>query len=253
MIGVPASRAFALFLREGDVDRQTRSALRLILTRHGDLLAGVAAARTKGIDHLKDFDPRTDLRRDALRSLTWVVALLHAIGRFSSRTSEMSKDALYTEDVAFQLGQFIAAVDVIHVGYCSDVRGGDIPPNLLGNAVLSIAGSDPVRALSILSTRMKPYLAWAKRADQIHRRAHAVEKEGAKNRAFAMRQGLSCASRIRDVARELQPLLAPYERKLRKPDDVFRAELLLGYVAGLPKKEKTAADGDPDGAEGLPA
>jgi hypothetical protein len=65
--------------------------------------------------------------------------------------------------VAFKLGQLLAVADAVYVGYCTDMRGGNVPPMLLGNAVLATAQSDPTKALAVLSRRWKPYAAWAKR------------------------------------------------------------------------------------------
>ena len=59
----------------------------------------------------------------------------------------------------------------------NDLRGGDVPPTLIGNSVLAIAGADPMRALSVLQTRLKPYLGWAKRADFVFEKA-LVEERG---------------------------------------------------------------------------
>ena len=101
--------------------------MRLLIQRQETLLGGLAAARTKEIEYLKDFDPNADLRRDALRSVTWIGVLPHHLGHYSAWKSEMSDRVPYTEDLAFRLGQFLAAADVIHVGYCADLRGGDVP------------------------------------------------------------------------------------------------------------------------------
>ena len=239
VVGVSASQAFGLFLRQGDVRQRARSLLRLMLLRHGPLLAGLTAARAKGSRQLKAFDPKADLRRDGLRSITWMAVLLYFAGRAYMRDEEMPEVGSYKEDVAFRLGQFLAAADLIHIGYCADLRGGDVPPSLLGNSVLSVAGSDPVRALAILQTRMKPYFGWARRADQIYTKATQLDRAGEKSRAIALRQGVSQARRADDLARTLAARLAAYTSKERKPDDAFKAELLLGYVAGqepLPKR-----------------
>lgn len=239
VIGVTAADAFGLFLGEGDVMQRARKVLRLLVRRHGPLLAGLAAARAKGIDHLKDFDPKTDLRRDAVRSASWFGTLLYRLGR--------AKET-YMSDVAFRLGQFLAAADVAHIGYCNDLRGGDVPPTLIGNSVLSVAGGDPVRALAILQPRLKPYLAWAKRVDTIFSKAAEEERKGNRSRAIALRQGVSQARRASEIAMDLHAELAPYRDRTRNPDDVFKAELLLGYVAGLPpaKRDDGDAPGDSD-------
>ena len=251
VVGTTATAAFGLFLHDGDVDRSTRSLLRLLLQRQEAFLGGLAAARAKGIEYLKDFDPNADLRWDALRSVTWIGVLLHHLGHYSARKSEMSDRVPYTEGLAFRLGQFLAAADVIHVGYCADLRGGNVPPSLLGNSVLAIAGSNPTKALSILQSRLKPYLGWAKRVDSIYAKAANEEHLGNKGRAVALRRGVSQARRSEEIANDVHAMLAPYKSKNKKPDDVFKAELLLGYVAGLPPVTRKTGD-PPRGGDNEP-
>ena len=36
-------------------------------------------------------------------------------------------------EAAFRLGQLLSVADVVHAGYCADVRQGQVPPALLGN------------------------------------------------------------------------------------------------------------------------
>lgn len=212
VIGIPASQAFQLFLKEGDIERRARDLLHLLVERHGDLLAGVAAARTKGTEFLKDFDPKAGLRRNALQSATWIGALLYHLDRLKE---------VYMSDAGFRLGQLLAAADIVHVGYCKDVRDGSIPPTLLGNALLGMAAERPHDALKLLLKRWPPYAAWAKR-------------------------------KARWVLREIEPIAMELREKLGKvegrPDEYFQAELLLGYMAGLPRGTEGA--GDASHAEG---
>jgi hypothetical protein len=233
VIGVTVATAFGMFLHEGDFGQSARTVLRLLVQRHGALLAGLAQARSKGIGHLKDFDPKTDLRRDALQSATWLGALLYYLGR----TKED-----YMSDAAFRLGQLLAAVDVIHIGYCADLRGGDVPPTLLGNSIFSIAGSNPVKALAILRDRWKPYGAWARQTGRVSQKIDRLSKGEDSRLAWDMRRGLSNARRIGPIATELADSLRADDMALRKPGDQFRAELLLGYLAGLPPLPKNQGD-----------
>ena len=142
------------------------------------------------------------------------------------------------EDAGFRLGQLLAAVDAVHIGYCADVRGNQVPPTLVGNSVFAAAGRDPNRALSVLQTRWKPYHAWAKR--------HA-ERGGSKPpsqddaRGWAVWQ-FTLASRLCD---ELAPVL---RARTERADDAFRAELLLGYVAGI-RPDKTLDTSGQDAKE----
>lgn len=227
VVGASPVLAFGLFLREGDVDRRARRLLRLLVDRHGALLAGLTAAAAKSNDHLKTFDPTTQLRRDALRSMTWLGVLLRHLGR---------PREVYMSDTAFRLGQLLAAADTIHIGYCADLRGGNVPPNLIGNSVLTIAGRHPDRALAILSSRLKPYLAWAKQEERLRAKIRDMrilepktdEQKRAARLSWAISNGLHSAPRLKGLADALRGMdLATADQ------DRFKAELLLGYVAGL--------------------
>jgi hypothetical protein len=124
------------------------------------------------------------------------------------------------------------------------MRGGDVPPTLLGNSVLATAQSDPTKALAVLSRRWKPYAAWAKRpAVQAEAgRLRASDDKQQQKRGWAMAIAMSQARRADELCRTLHGRLPP------RADDAFRAELLLGYVAGLPRAVKSEDDQreDPD-------
>lgn len=224
LTGLSSVQAFALFLNEGD-DPQARSALTLTLRRCGALLSGCAHALRGGMQDARSYD-----RIAALRAITFMGVLLNTLRCDKER---------YMNETAFKLGQLLAAADVIHVGYCADVRGGAVPPTLLGNAVLPIAQSNPAKALSVLSRRWKPYGSWAKRVNR-------AEAEGLRNsddakqraRGWAIIRAVSQARRADDLARDLHDHLS------QKTNDVFRAELLLGYIAGLPPRAGEASESD---------
>ena len=230
-IGVTAQDALTLFLNESGAERMARVVLRLMLERQGALCSGAAHALRKDaaaekLNHAVRYD-----RAAALRALGVVGVLLAKLGRGKED---------YMSEVAFKLGQLLAVADAVHVGYCTDMRGGDVPPTLLGNSVLATAQSDPVRALAVLSRRWKPYAAWAKRpavSAEAHRLTESSEKKQ-QNRGWAMVTAVSQARRADELCREL------HGRLLRHADDEFRAELLLGYVAGLPRKSVRVAENE---------
>ena len=146
-------------------------------------------------------------------------------------------------DVAFRLGQLLAVADLVHRGFCMDERNGQVPPTLLGNSVYAIAQADPARALAVLSRRWKVYGGWQHRADR--EAAEALTKKenpkpGERERGWAIWKGLSQARRFQPLAQELAGGL-PDRTAV---DDRFRAELLLGYVAGMPKAEKRPQEGE---------
>ncbi len=139
-------------------------------------------------------------------------------------------------ETAFKLGQLLAAADVVHAGYCADVRGGAVPPALLGNQVFAMAQSAPAKALATLCRRWKPYDGWAKKASREPNRAGSLI---AGNKKDEQQRGWDIKKALRHV-REMGPLAAELASELGdcRVDDVFRAELLLGYIAGLPKSQK---------------
>ncbi|ACL55826.1 hypothetical protein [Methylobacterium nodulans] len=231
--GVGAAEVFALFLEEGDVRQRARMVLRTVLQRHGSLLAAAPHALRRSLEDAKDYD-----RAAALRSVTLLSILLHKADR--------PKES-YMTDAAFKLGQLLAAADVVHVGYCADLRGGNVPPVLLGNAVLSMAQSKPNRALAVLCGRWKPYGAWAK-GGTAWRRAAELNGKGETSRAIAIRTAIGQARQVSDLSSDLSAALP--DKPAPDRADVFRAELLLGYLAGLPRKEEQGAGAQSGGKDG---
>jgi hypothetical protein len=235
--GVSAAEALVLFLDEGDRERRAGRVLRLLLDRHTSLLAGITHAILR--NQLKDFDPEASGRVDALRSISWLGALLFFLDR--------NREA-YMDDAGFKLGQLLSAVDAVHMSYCMDMRGGDVPPSLVGNSVFAMAGRNPNRALGVLQTRWKPYHAWASRAGRA--RAGTSGKEDA--RRWAVLRAVSQARHAALLCAELLPVFARMKVDGRAPDDAFRAELLLGYIAGL-KPEPKSDNSDANEEEGAVA
>ena len=223
VIGLSAGTAFSLFLNDSDAFRRARLALLLVMDRHGPLLSGIAQALRKGFDHVSEFDGQA--RSMALRSLTLLGVLLRKIGR--------GKET-YMDETAFKLGQLLAVADTVHVGYCADRRGGDVPPVLLGNSVLTMAQSSPSRALAALGRRWKPYAAWAKSpaTRELGRSLRGSKDPKEVARGWDIIRATSSAYRAADLTRELHGHLP------MATSDSFRAELLLGYVTGLSKREK---------------
>lgn len=217
--GVSGAEALALFLQEGDHWRRARKLLGVLLSRHGCLLSGIAHARRR--DGFKDFDPKGTLRVAALRAVSWFGALLFLLRR--------TKDT-YMNDAGFKLGQLLSAADAVHLGYCTNVRGGQIPPTLVGNSVFAAAGRSPFRALDQLYSRWKPYQAWADRADYILRRETPAEGDA---RDWAVIRALNQARHAARLGGEVHALLAEMAANGRPVEETFRAELLLGYLAGI--------------------
>src|ERR1019366_3470204 len=69
----------------------------------------------------------------------------------------------YMESRDYLLGQFLQLADILHKLYCVHERKGSIPPQLIGNAAISMALQSPRRAIQVLGNRMPVYIAWADR------------------------------------------------------------------------------------------
>lgn len=222
-IGLPPAEAFGLFLQEGDGQRLAQRFLHVVLKRHHQLLEATAHGKHRA--RATQLDTGT-----ALRALTLLAILLNSLGR---------QGGLWMNEAAFRLGQLLSIADVVHVGYCADVRQGQVPPALLGNAVLTMAQANPAKALAALARRWKPYASWAKRASAVEAaRLRSSEKREESDRGWKISQAIWQHRRAAEISAALHDQLP------QPADDVFRAELLLGYVAGLPPTTKAESDDD---------
>lgn len=125
---------------------------------------------------------------------------------------------------SFWVGRMLSLADQIHLQYCYQVRKGEIPPQLIGNSLMSTALSTPEHAISVLAERMKPYYAWAQTV-------HTGESVGL-TKYFL--------SQLSKVSTHLAELEIP-----KKTNDSDRATMLLGYLS-RPEKETPTDNNDGD-------
>lgn len=223
-IGLPATEAFGFFLQEGDARRLAQRFIHVVLKRHQHLLE--ATAHVKHGARACKLETGTALRVPALLAI-----LLHTLGR---------RGGSWMNEAAFRLGQLLSIADVVHAGYCADVRKGKVPPALLGNSVLTMAQANPAKALAALARRWKPYASWAKRASVADAaKLRSSERPEESDRGWKISQAIWQHRRAAEISAAL------HDRLPQTTDDVFRAELLLGYVSGLPPMTK-AESGDDD-------
>jgi hypothetical protein len=119
---------------------------------------------------------------------------------------------IYMHDAAFQVGRFLSLADTLHAEYSKTVRD-DMPPQLLGNALIPTAISDPNKGLARMLQRIRVYQAWAR---------------GKKGTGLAR---WSCGEMGR-IADDLAGKLRG--GRLNEPE---QAQLLLGYLARTERKE----------------
>lgn len=115
----------------------------------------------------------------------------------------------YMNNSSYLVGRILKLADDLHALYCKEIRKNNLPPQLLGNALMAAALDSPTQALAQLALRIAPYLGWA--------RTNSTESAGLSRhllKEFGLVEG-----KLRDVA---------------LPDrlnDAARAQLLLGYVS----------------------
>ena len=146
----------------------------------------------------------------ALTATTLLSILLYKLNR--------SKE-VYMNDFAYQLGQLCSALDELHIAYCHAERCGDIPTTTLGNTIYGMALQRPNKALDVLSSRIKPYLAWVKRS-----------KDSEPNNKL-IKSGLYASYWLSGVSEQLKQHI---NNDGFKVSDTYKAELMLGYLAGRP-------------------
>jgi hypothetical protein len=236
--GLSFAEAFGLVLRgSGNSPAKIRSLIGFVLARFTPLLVGIGHVRSRLIKSsskadMEAFSP--DARKDALDAISLLGALLFQL------------DIKITKDMntpAYLLGQLLAGSDVLHRGYCLAVRGGKLPPKLIGNATMNTAAKNPSAALAQLLQRWGPYDGWAKKwLAETNFEALRVKHEGDKQKTSAIydiRDAAFAPGNLREIAKQLA---AP--DAFGRPDDTFRSQLFLGYLAGLPRtseKEKSAS------------
>jgi len=124
---------------------------------------------------------------------------------------------------AFWVGRMLSLADQLHLQYCYQVRKGDVPPQLVGNSLMSTALNTPEHAISILAERVKPYYAWAQTV------------QTGENVGLAK----YLLSQLSKVSTSLMELEIP-----KKTNDSDRATMLLGYLS---RSEKEAPTDNNDG------
>lgn len=127
-----------------------------------------------------------------------------------------SMKGVFMHQSHFLIGRLLSLADQLHEQYCQKVRKGSMPPQLVGNTLMSAALEQPTQALAILSQRILPYQAWAKSSQGDDARL---------SKYFLAEMGR--------LSQELATHSLP-----TTCDDKAKAETLLGYLAWTEKSGK---------------
>lgn len=217
-ITFPDAMRLLLTIQSPD-SKLVKRCLSTAIRRLGPLLQRTAAIKYRSPSDL--FKINGDQKWNILKTQSLLSVLI---------TSSNRKLNTVMNSIAYQLGQLCSVFDLIHSGYCHQKRDGDLPPKLIGNVCFQAANRNPLAALSQLSQRAAPYLAWLTEIQNIE-----ISKDKPTEEEWAVIHARSAAKDIKNNSEKIHRALLTKEAPV---DDLFRAELLLGYLAGFPKKEQ---------------
>lgn len=230
LVGISFADVMKLFLGQ-DNQVLAKRCLQRIDRQYQPLLNYCTLSRLQRVFETKaHIKTDTKLNAQALSAVTLMTLLLFKIGR----TKE-----IYMKDFAFQLGQLCSAMDELHIGYCKSERNGSIPNTLLGNQVYGMALLDPIKAMAVLASRRKPYDSWVKR--MMAKNTRTDDK--------AITAAIFAQIWMSKLAKPLSEFLS--QSNLTRPD-TYKAELMLGYLAGRPfEQSKTSTESKDNQGENL--
>jgi hypothetical protein len=185
-----------------------RALLDMALRRTSDLLMAIGHAAHRGT--------KDAWKRIARETGKYPSIAASVMGIALNKLGQRKED--YMSEPAFLIGRFLSLADTLHAEYCKVARKGDMPPQLLGNALMPTAVQDPNRGLARMRQRICVYQAWAR----------------GKNGTGLARW--SCAE-MGKIATEVAGKL-PAARF----NDVQQAQLLLGYLARTESKDESKSD-----------
>jgi hypothetical protein len=193
---IPKTAGIELMLDEDAVQRQVPHLLAVALQNGKGLFLSLGNILHRNeVIKLDGFNKHKQLMPAIMGLLLWKLG----IGKES-----------YMNHPPYLVGRMLKLADDLHALYCKEVRKNNLPPQLLGNALMVAALDSPTQALAQLALRIAPYLGWA--------RTNSTASAGL-SRYFLKEFGLLEAN-LRDAALPT------------RLDDAARAQLLLGYISG---------------------
>lgn len=189
---------------------RARTLLALALHRSHVLLSAIGHAVHRGESDKQSWKKISPEAKSSYPTLVAIFAItLFKLGY---------RKEIYMQQPSFRLGRLLALTDTLHLEYCKEVRKGAVPPQLLGNTLMSTMTNNPNRGLARLRERIRIYQGWAK----------------TKGSGLA-RWSLGEMGKIStELAQDL-----PDSRMT----EAEQAQFLLGYLARSEKTDKEVAEG----------
>ncbi|MCL5236579.1 MAG: type I-C CRISPR-associated protein Cas8c/Csd1 [Nitrospirae bacterium] len=209
--GLYLRHVYDLYLGDAFIAKQTaNNFLSLTLQRLGELFVGYGSA--DHADAIKEYS--SDARKTVLHGIAILAIALYKLG---------IKKEDYMKNAAFNVGRMLALADKLHYAYCWKVRKKDVPPQLIGNAIMRTALDNPLKGLSLLSERLPIYQAWATSA-QDDGTDESVTKQ--------VRLAKWVLGQMGQVSAAMGNATIP-----TYADDAVKAQILLGYLAHVKSED----------------
>jgi hypothetical protein len=206
----PEDALTLLLAPDGTQTQMARRALRHALAGWAGFLIAAGAR-----EHASTILKAGDKRAAALSSLPAILALL----LFKSE-SHFSREHIMASP-AFLVGRLLALADSLHYQYCQGVRNGQVPGQLLGNALMATALETPQAALALYAQRILPYQAWARTY-----KAPAADSPETSAKTKAISKARHLRGLLAETCSEVSLLDIP-----ERASDSDKAQLILGYLA----------------------
>lgn len=228
--GVSRSDIFSLFLNRPNAKFNPEKMLSLLLDDTKELFSAVGnnlhGSRTRNLPY--------NAERLALRAIALTGVLLNTLN---------SKKEVYMKGCAYNLGRLLSLADSLHTFYCLEVRNGDVPLGLIGNAHLPVMQHNPAKGLKRLQERMRIYIAWAKKYQ--YRKDYKENSGQTPPRLVGWLQ-----SEFGNVENAITDGNPEFQLPETPMTDQESAQMFLGYLATSKKRESNSEDASiPDSNE----
>lgn len=137
-----------LLHRETHLNPLAKRALHVAVINGSGLLISMGHSQHQGRVH-----PISKKFEKQARILPTIFGLLLA------KLGQLKED--YMKSAPYLIGRLLSVADQLHYHYCQKVRKGQVPTQLMGNALMSTSLETPKKALALYSQRILPYHAWA--------------------------------------------------------------------------------------------
>lgn len=229
--GVTFAESLELLLNISEPHNDHKRLLSITYQRLGNLLVRVASTHYRQpsqINKIKTSDKWICLRAQSLFAI-----LLTSLNRPFN---------IVMNSLPYQLGQLCASFDTLHAAYCYIERGGSMPPRLIGNNCFQASNRNPISALGQLSSRAAPYLSRLNAFKGNVANEFLAKCKDDFDATQIIWTFLKLRSRLPTAAQNLAESLSS---NLVTVTDLFRCELLLGYLSG-PILNETTSETEPN-------